>query len=169
MATNQLLRDALASEGITQRRLAQLTGVPQGRISDYVHDRYQVSLPQLDRLLAPLNRRVLVSAQPILERREEQVQYRLHRALVDRLLRDPGDYKDVARKNIARSRELVRGTVAHGWLDEWERLAEGPLDELLDVCLRPDEHGVVMRQVSPFAGLLSDDERVAAIRQAAAA
>ena len=55
---------------------------------------------------------------------------------------------------------------AVGWLDEWQALLDGPPEQLVDVFLGGDEHSVDLRQVSPFAGALSDEERLAAIRRA---
>jgi hypothetical protein len=50
--------------------------------------------------------------------------------------------------------------------DEWAELIEHPGARLVDVFLGEHEHSVDLRQVSPFAGALSEEERLAAIKRA---
>jgi hypothetical protein len=45
------------------------------------------------------------------------------------------------------------------WLDEWSRVLDGPVDTVLATLTDPSPRGREMRQNSPFAGLLTDDER----------
>lgn len=100
------------------------------------------------------------------QRREERVQLELHRALLSKLISDYEGVRALAMRNLARSRNVVRGDQAVGWLDEWKALLGGPPERLVDVLLGEDEHSVDLRQVSPFAGALSHDERLAAIGRA---
>jgi hypothetical protein len=100
------------------------------------------------------------------QRREERVQLELHRALLGKLISDVDGMRSLARRNIAESRKLVRGDQAHAWLDEWAALVDGPPQLLVEVFLGNDEHSIDLRQVSPFAGSLSEKERLAAIRRA---
>ena len=57
MRTNELLRDAFERSGLTQLRLAELSGVSQSRISDYLRGKHELGLPQLDKLLTALGYR----------------------------------------------------------------------------------------------------------------
>jgi hypothetical protein len=100
------------------------------------------------------------------QRREERVQLELHRALLGKLIRDHEGVRALAVGNLAKSRAVVRGDQAAGWLDEWQALLDGPPEQLVDVLLGEDEHSVDLRQVSPFAGALSTEERLAAIARA---
>ncbi len=100
------------------------------------------------------------------QRREERVQLELHRALLSKLISDYEGVRALAMRNLTRSGNVVRGDQAVGWLDEWKALLGGPPERLVDVLLGEDEHSVDLRQVSPFAGALSDDERLAAIGRA---
>jgi hypothetical protein len=100
------------------------------------------------------------------QRREERVQLELHRALLSKLISDYDGVRELAMRNLAKSRKVVRGDQALGWLDEWQALLDGPPGRLVDVLLSTDEHSIDLRQVSPFAGALSDDERLAAIDRA---
>lgn len=42
---------------------------------------------------------------------------------------------------------------------EWRKLLDGPLAELLSFLTSPEERAVRLRQSSPFAGLLTPEER----------
>jgi hypothetical protein len=90
----------------------------------------------------------------------------LHRTLLSKLLGDLGPARDVARANLDRMRSSVRGAQAQAWLDEWSQLIDNPGPRLIDVFLGEDEHSTDLRQVSPFAGVLTQDERLAAIERA---
>jgi hypothetical protein len=112
-------------------------------------------------------RRVLAGAAE--ERPENRVQVELHRTLLAKLLGDLGPVRDIARRNIAKMRKSVRGPQAQEWLDEWTELIEDPGPRLIDVFLNGDEHSIDLRQVSPFAGVLTQEERLAAIERARSA
>ena len=49
-------------------------------------------------------------------------------------------------------------------LIEWRALIDGPMDELLRVLTSPDERGAQLRQSSPFAGILTPEERALILR-----
>lgn len=100
------------------------------------------------------------------QRREERVQLELHRALLSKLISDFEGMRRLAHRNIAKSRRVVRGYQAQGWLDEWAALVDGPPQRLVEVFLGEDEHSIDLRQVSPFTGALSEEERLEAIRRA---
>lgn len=75
------------------------------------------------------------------------------------LVRDPDAAVEHARSNLVRMRATARGQ-ARRWLDEWERLLEGPIEGVLSSLTSEGPKGRELRQNSPFAGLLADDERV---------
>ena len=83
-------------------------------------------------------------------------------AVAGRIVADPDHALVIAGENLATMRPLVRGSAAQ-WLNEWQKLLEGPLDVMLAVYTSRDLKGRELRQNSPFAGLLSDDERAAAL------
>jgi hypothetical protein len=66
--------------------------------------------------------------------------------------------KELARTNLKRMRTSTRGQAGR-WLDEWERLLKGPIDDLLAILVSPSPKGRELRQNSPFAGLLTEAER----------
>jgi excisionase family DNA binding protein len=83
-------------------------------------------------------------------------------AIAGKLVQDPA-LVDVARQNLERLRARhTRGRPAQ-WLAQWQELLDGPLDELLIVLTSPSQRSRELRQNSPFAGVLTDDERRAAL------
>lgn len=79
-------------------------------------------------------------------------------AVAAQVVEDPGRALAAARANLARMRKAARGQ-AKRWLDEWERLLDGPVEDVLDSLTSRSPKGRELRQNSPFAGLLSDEER----------
>ena len=86
-------------------------------------------------------------------------------AVAGKLVQDPA-LLDVARANLDRMRERhTRGRPAQ-WLREWQELIDGPLDALLIALTSPAQRSRELRQNSPFAGVLTDVERTAALEAA---
>ena len=69
---------------------------------------------------------------------------------------------------IAR-RNLTRAGAQHdrkpSWLGRWQELLDGPEHALREVLTSPDEHARVLRQSSPFAGVLTPQERWLLLRE----
>jgi hypothetical protein len=76
-----------------------------------------------------------------------------------RLVVEPEQTINQARVNLERMLAGdVRGSVRR-WLMEWARLLDGPVTEILSALTSPSLRSRELRQNSPFAGVLSDDER----------
>lgn len=90
--------------------------------------------------------------------REERRSLWLAHAVAGKIVSDPELAREKARVQVGRMRKSARGQ-ALDWLDEWERLLDGPIGELLRKLLDPSPLGRELRQNSPFAGLLTVDER----------
>jgi len=82
----------------------------------------------------------------------------LAHAVAGAIARDPGTALDIARDNLDRLREQARGQATR-WLDEWERLLRGPVQRILTALTAPSPKGRELRQNTPFAGVLPDEER----------
>lgn len=95
--------------------------------------------------------------------RDQQRSLWLAYATVGKIAIDPGGTLAIARRNLDTMRAGARGE-ARRWLDEWERLLDGPIDRLLDVYTARSLRGRELRQNSPFAGVLSPDERERALQ-----
>jgi plasmid stability protein len=116
--------------------------------------------------ISDLARHTLAAAVSGQLRPENRVQLELHREVLGKLIGDLGPVRVRAHRNIDRMRTTARGSQAQRWLDEWSELVDGPPARLIEVFLGEDEHSIDLRQMSPFAGVLTDPERRAAIRRA---
>ena len=83
----------------------------------------------------------------------------LHQPVARRLVTDPERTLGRARANLRRLKAAHPRGVAAGWLGEWARLLDGPVDELLAAMTSRSERGCELRQNSPFAGVLTQRER----------
>jgi len=103
-------------------------------------------------------------------RREDLIKLELHRTVVQHFQRDPERVLEIARENNKKIRNYYEtatwGNAGIMWVDEWDKALSGDAKKFIYTCLREDELGNDLRQVSPFAGVLSDDERWAAIHRA---
>lgn len=59
---------------------------------------------------------------------------------------------------LDKMRLSARGQAKH-WLDEWERLLHGPVDRVLAALTDRSLRGRELRQNTPFAGALTDEQR----------
>ena len=80
-------------------------------------------------------------------------------AIAGRIVADPAGTRRIAESNLRRIRGKARGRAVL-WLDEWQRLLDGPVPKLLNAMTSPSPHGRELRQNTPFAGVLSDAERM---------
>jgi excisionase family DNA binding protein len=91
--------------------------------------------------------------------RDQQRSLRLAYATAGRIVADPDRALTFARGNLDRMGSVHRRGQATRWLREWEKLLDGPLDDVLAVLTSPSPRSRELRQNSPFAGLLDDAER----------
>ena len=94
--------------------------------------------------------------------REDRRSMAFHRAIAARLAEDPEPALERARRHL---RLLTRGHEhAAPMLDRWRCWLDLPVAELIHSMLDPAQDAREMRQVSPFAGVLSTEERAAVLR-----
>ncbi len=89
-------------------------------------------------------------------RRIDERSLALHRAVAEKLRAQP-ELIGIARENLARWRGSAGRNLPY--LEEWQRILDGPADELLQLIGQEDEHMTALRQSTPFAGVLSAAER----------
>lgn len=81
----------------------------------------------------------------------------LHHAVAGQLVVNTEFCIDRGYKNLECMRHAHAGD--HTMLNEWKALLAGPLDDILSVLVSHDEHACELRKYTPFAGVLSDEER----------
>jgi len=85
------------------------------------------------------------------------------RAIAARL---PGRPEIVERAKATLARwQKTSSARARGTLQEWDAILAGPLDGVVAVLTSTDERATRLRQSSPFAGVLSHEERNAILRK----
>lgn len=95
--------------------------------------------------------------------RDQERSLWLHRVVAGRLSMDPDAVLTTARTNIATMRQAHRNTSAMAWIDRWASLLDGPLDVLLETLTALSTAARELRQNSPFAGVVPEEDRQAAL------
>lgn len=88
---------------------------------------------------------------------------------MNRLFSDypPNDIMNAGRKNIERVESKVSGSIMHELVREWrEPLENNDFLRLKALALEVSQHGDDMRQINPFKGIMSEEDRLDAIRTA---
>lgn len=158
-----ILRDVMSSVGMTQTQLSVLSGVKQPSLSQMLHCRIVMSDEMLDRLLSCMGYRLEVVRWPVsvkLDRSSER-RWRMHQPLVSKLTSDSlREWGPVLRRNLEQLRESTRGEPHVRNLDRWgELVSSGDVRGIRRVMTSLDTDSIEMREVSPFSGLLPEDER----------
>ena len=80
----------------------------------------------------------------------------MHQAIGAKLRSRP-ELLTIARENLSRWRDHAGASLPY--LDEWARILDKPLDEVLEMIGQENERMTALRQSSPFAGVLDPRER----------
>jgi transcriptional regulator with XRE-family HTH domain len=142
--------------GVTQSRLAELAGTSQPTIAAYESGSKVPNLRTLRRLARALGLEVRLQFVPGLTR-EDRRSLALHEAIARLLLEDPEAAIRRARKTLDLMMERHPG--AAPLLTEWDRILDRPASEIAEVLIDPGSRARELRQVTPFAGLLSPAQR----------
>lgn len=79
-------------------------------------------------------------------------------AVAGQIVSNPPIALQLASKNLTLMRQSSRGQ-AQIWLDEWEKIVGGRIEDLLATLTSSSPKARELRQNSPFSGLLSEDQR----------
>ncbi|WP_432834081.1 helix-turn-helix domain-containing protein [Dactylosporangium sp. CA-092794] len=93
-------------------------------------------------------------------RREVEKSLWLHRAVAGKLVADPQRGMVLARRNLAHRRQVHSDGSADVWFDAWGRLLDDGVDAVVDMITSRTEVAAELRQNTPFAGLLTERERL---------
>lgn len=88
----------------------------------------------------------------------------LHRAVAGKLVTNPDRVLEQARYNLQQLLEIHPRGQARKMLREWERLLDGPVEQVAAVMTTKSQQGAELRQNSPFAGVLTERERTAVLK-----
>lgn len=148
----------MVKDWLTTTETATMLGVSRQHVVNLC-DRGELSFS-----LVGTHRRIRRSdVQPLLEpklTREQEKSLWLHRALLGPLMIDPTGVMEQARENIRRwlPRHRCDGMAAL-YLAQWQEILDGGVDGVVNVLVGTDERSNELRQNSPFASVLPDDDR----------
>jgi transcriptional regulator with XRE-family HTH domain len=153
------IRELRVRAGITQAVLARAAGTSQPTIAAYEAGRKSPSVNTVRRLARSVGLEARVEYHPPLTR-EERRSIALHQAIAQRLIEDPERVLAQARQNLTRMGARVTGPSQI--LEEWRVVLDRPLSALLPLLTDPTPWARELRQLTPFAGVLSARERAVA-------
>ncbi|NQW72043.1 MAG: helix-turn-helix transcriptional regulator [Actinobacteria bacterium] len=159
----------MSRTGVTQSRLSALSGVKQPSLSQMLHGRIVMSDDMLDRLLSCMGYRLEVVRRPVLVTldRSGNRRWRMHQPLVSQLSSDSlRQWRPALTRNLERLRESTSGEPHMRNIDRWSALVSSDdVRGIRRVMTGLDTDSVEMREVSPFRGLLPEDERQRVLRE----
>ncbi|MCY3817849.1 MAG: helix-turn-helix domain-containing protein [Gammaproteobacteria bacterium] len=141
---------------VTQARLAAMVGTSQSAIAAYESGSKSPTLRTIHRLAAVLGLVPEIRFVASLTR-EDRRSLAYHQVIAERLLRNPGQIVEKARRNLKRLQAL-HPHAAH-LLSLWDAWLDLPSAMLTEEIMGASELARDMRQVSPFSGLLTAAER----------
>jgi hypothetical protein len=80
-------------------------------------------------------------------------------ATAGKLVADPLGVLEKARNNLAHLKRVHSRGASSRWLAEWESLLDGPAEGVLEALTSRTPRARELRQNSPFAGVLTEQER----------
>lgn len=169
---SSLVRHMRRSTRLSQRAFATLTGTSGPTVAAYESGHKEARLSTLRRLAGDVGLELRIRLVPLdpgqaLRDRRERRSLAVAAATAAVVGQDFGRARRLAKENLLRAEELVGATAARRWVEEWRRVLEIGPDAVRDALLEPGDHGHDLRQMSPFAGLLSDKARRAVLHAAA--
>ena len=157
-----LIRDLRRQAGITQLELAKMAGTSQSTIAAYETGAKSPTLRTAENLARSQNLEMLVTYIPQMSR-EDKRSLAFHRVIVECLRKDPIPVLNRATRNVEKLANLHPG--AEALFNQWKDWLALPLESLISNILNPLPEAREMRQVSPFSGVLSPEQRVKILRQ----
>lgn len=142
--------------------LAIRAGTSQPTIALYESGVKSPTLATVQRLAASLGLELVITFTPQMTR-EDQRSLAYHRAVAEKLREDPVAMIVRAEHTLKKTRAQHPGT--RPLCNRWQTWLELPLEELLTRMLDPGILARDMRQVTPFAGVLTPKERVRILKQ----
>ena len=168
MMASTLLREIRMASGLSQRGLAELAGTSGPTVAAYESGTKEPRLSTMQRLASSVCLRVDVRLAPAgrgarQRARRERRSIAIAAATAMAVERDFPAACRLAEQNLDRAAAIVVDNVAHEWIEEWRRVIDRGPRAVRRTLLDTSEHGNDMRQMAPFAGLLSEGERAAAL------
>lgn len=164
-----MLTEARGRAGLSLRALAAASGTSAPTLHAYEHGAKEPSLPVARRIARAagfdLDVRLEVAGANRSQSSDELFKLELDRLIAEHLIAAPAEVLDVARRNLARAR-LERPVQEQAWISEWESIIVQPLIDIVTLLLAGDPESLHLKQTAPFAGVLSETDRLQAMQRA---
>jgi transcriptional regulator with XRE-family HTH domain len=147
---------------LTQAELASRSGTSQPTVAAYEAGKKQPNLRTLSGMASGAGFELYVEFVPPLTR-EDRRSLHLHRRIAQRLMADPEATLQRARANLAKMRAENPG--AAPLLDAWACILDWPMHAIVAEMTNPSQWHRDLRQVTPFAGVLSASERASVLSE----
>ncbi len=162
-----MLRGRRARLGLSQRAAARACGIPQSMLSRLETGETQPSISTLQRVLDGLGAELHLELRTPGDgapRREKQRSLWLNRMVVGELTREPHRAIGIARENLARLRGVhaERASILEAF-DRWGEILDEGVESIVATLTGLDEEAEDLRQNSPFAGVLTPEQREQAL------
>lgn len=154
MSSGSLITRRRRELGLTQGQLAELAATSRERINTYEREQVSPQAATLERVLAAMQ--FELSSVPALTF-EERRSLAISTAVAAKLRENPADVLSKARSNIEKMRSIGRSE--QRWVDVWESLLALGAGHVEALLTSTDQFARDLRQSSPFAGVLSGEER----------
>lgn len=169
--TAQVVRTVREKTALSQRAFGEAVGTSGPTVARYESGAMEPRLSTLQRMAAEagleVNVRLLPRDPSERRRRRRELQQIAVAAAVAAAVKQ--DYPRARRAALARLDRFESNRLsarARGWVTEWRRAILAGPDAVSRVLLDPSDHGHDMRQMTPFAGLITEAEAAAARRAA---
>lgn len=156
-----LVQTIRAVAGMTQSELAESAQTSQPTVAAYETGSKSPTWRTVERIAGSVG----LGCYPLVGTpftRDQARSMALHTEISQELRKQGREAIEIARRNVSRMRE--QNPHASLLLEEWERILAGTTDQIVARMLDPGEHGHALRQVTPFAGVLSPAKRAAVYR-----
>jgi transcriptional regulator with XRE-family HTH domain len=165
--TAELVRTMKLNSGHTLRELARRARTSAPALVDYEAGRHEPKLSTLQRIADAAGCDLIVEVRPRLTHPERRT-LELHKLVAKKLRADPQNViqRAKARIDVMRSRDPEGRSASY--INTWDRLLSGPIDDLEAAMTSTDQASRDLRQSSPFGGTLSDEERLDVLNRVAA-
>jgi len=154
MSSGSLISRRRRELGLTQGQLAELADTSRERINTYERERVSPQADTLERVLASMQSEL--TAVPALTF-EERRSLAISTAVAAKLRANPTAVMEKARQNIGKMRSI--GPSEQRWVDVWESLLALGAGHVEALLTSTDQFARDLRQSSPFAGVLNEEER----------
>lgn len=159
---DEILTSLQRMSGLSGRELARRAGTAHSALIDYAKGRHDPGFSTLERIALAGGYDLVVELRPRLSGPEIRT-LEMHRAVATKIESDPESVRALARRNLKVLRAADVAGNSEPYFDAWEDLINGSVARLVNVMTSTDQAARDLRQASPFAGVLTDDERLEVI------